>query len=65
MKLLLALGMGVVAILVPLALLYLVFFAQWSSSVFDRLLPLAGCTLGLCCLWLAYVTSKMLSKRKS
>jgi hypothetical protein len=50
MNKLLALAMGVVAILVPLALLYLVFFAQWSGSVFDRLLPLAGCMLGLCCL---------------
>jgi hypothetical protein len=65
MNKLLALAMGVIAILVPLVLLYLVFFAQWSSSVVDRLLPLAGCTLGLCCLWLAYVTGKMLSKHKS
>jgi hypothetical protein len=54
--------MGVVAILVPLVLLYLVFFAQWSSSVFNRLLPLTSFTLGLCCLWLAYVTGKMLIK---
>jgi hypothetical protein len=63
MKVGIALIMGVAAILLPLSLLYLVFFVHWTSNTLTLLAWLVGLIFGSGGLWLAYVASKVFRKR--
>jgi hypothetical protein len=57
-------AVGIVAIIAPLVLLYLLFFTGSAqlASLFDYVVAVTEVTLGAFLLWLGYVINKMLKK---
>lgn len=58
-----ALVAGTIAMLLPILLLYLVFFVHWTNSTLTLLTWIISLTFGGGGLWLAYVASMLFRKR--